>query len=117
MSAVAYVSNQSANQGLDLTPEQEVRRSALVERLHKLGGMPTDRAELLLEALAALVEDRESDNTDSHAKKGPGGPKPVGHRRVEAGLRWPRLTPNTQVGGSVIFRVRIGSRRLELTSD
>ncbi len=41
---------------VDLTPEQEARRAALVERLHKLGGAPTDRAELLLEALAALVE-------------------------------------------------------------
>ena len=62
---------------VDLSPEQEARRSALVERLYKLGGVPTDRAELLLESLAALVEAREakkeSDNTDSHAKKGPGG--------------------------------------------
>jgi len=41
-----------------LTPEQEARRTALVEKLHKLGGAPTDRAELLLEALAALVESR-----------------------------------------------------------
>jgi len=44
---------------VDLTPEQEARRAALVERLHKLGGLPTDRAELLLEALAALVEVKE----------------------------------------------------------
>jgi 5-methylcytosine-specific restriction endonuclease McrA len=44
---------------LDLTPEQEARRAALVERLHKLGGATADRAELLLEALAALVETRE----------------------------------------------------------
>jgi 5-methylcytosine-specific restriction endonuclease McrA len=42
-----------------LTPEQEARRSALVERLHKLGGVPTDRAELMLEGLAALVETKE----------------------------------------------------------
>ncbi len=41
---------------VDLTPEQEARRAALVEKLHKLGVAPTDRAELLLEALAALVE-------------------------------------------------------------
>jgi len=46
--------------GLELSPEQEARRAALVERLHKLGGVPSDRAELLLEALAALVEARES---------------------------------------------------------
>ena len=40
---------------MDLTPEQEARRAALVERLHKLGRVPNDRAELMLEALAALV--------------------------------------------------------------
>jgi len=45
---------------VDLTPEQEARRSALVERLYKLGGVPADRAELLLEALAALVEEKEA---------------------------------------------------------
>ena len=50
---------------LDLTPEQEARRAALVERLHKLGGAPNDRAELMLEALASLVESRE---------RGPRGP-------------------------------------------
>jgi hypothetical protein len=44
---------------MNLTPEQEARRSALVERLHKLGGVPNDRAELMLEALAALVETKE----------------------------------------------------------
>jgi len=45
---------------VDLTPEQEARRLALVERLHKLGGIPTNRAELMLEALAALVESKEA---------------------------------------------------------
>ena len=45
---------------LDLTPEQESRRSALMEKLHKLGGVPADRAELMLEALAALVEEKEA---------------------------------------------------------
>ena len=50
---------------MDLTPEQEARRAALVERLHKLGGIPNDKAELMLEALAALVESKE---------KGPRGP-------------------------------------------
>ncbi len=44
---------------VDLTPEQEARRAALVERLHKLGGAPNDRAELMLESLAALVEAKE----------------------------------------------------------
>jgi len=44
---------------VDLTPEQEARRAAMVERLHKLGGVPNDRGELMLEALAALLESRE----------------------------------------------------------
>jgi hypothetical protein len=44
---------------MDLTPEQETRRAALVERLQKLGGVPDDRAELMLEALAALLEKKE----------------------------------------------------------
>jgi hypothetical protein len=45
---------------VSLTPEQEARRAALVERLHKLGGVSSDQAELLLEALAALVEAQEA---------------------------------------------------------
>lgn len=44
---------------VDLTPEQEARRAALVERLHKLGGVPNNKAELMLEALAAFVETKE----------------------------------------------------------
>ena len=44
---------------VELTPEQEARRSAMVERLHKLGGVPSDRAELMLEGLAALLETKE----------------------------------------------------------
>ncbi len=31
----------------------------MVERLHKLGGVPADRAELMLEAMAALLETKE----------------------------------------------------------
>ena len=46
---------------MKLTPEQEARRSALVERLHKLGGIPQDRAELMLEGLAALLEIKEAE--------------------------------------------------------
>jgi len=53
---------------VDLSPEQEARRSALVERLHKLGGVPADRAELMLESLAALVETKEL-----HSQKCPRG--------------------------------------------
>jgi len=44
---------------VEFTPEQEARRAGLVEKLHKLGKAPADRAELLLDALAALVESSE----------------------------------------------------------
>ena len=44
---------------VDLTPEQEARRAALVERLHKLGEVPSDRAEFFLEALAVWVQSKE----------------------------------------------------------
>ncbi len=54
---------------MDLTPEQEARRAVMVERLHKLGDVPHDRAELMLEALAALIETRE---------RPPGGPSRTG---------------------------------------
>jgi hypothetical protein len=55
----------------DLTPEQEARRAALVERLHKLGGMPNDRVELMLEALAALVESKERGPRGPHISRPP----------------------------------------------
>ena len=72
------------------TPETEDRwlkvaegpRGNLVKEVKKVkraARVDPDQGELLLEALAALVEageaKRESDNTDSHAKKGPGGPR------------------------------------------
>jgi len=44
---------------VDQTPEQKARRAAMVERLFKLGGVPTERAELMLESLEALLETRE----------------------------------------------------------
>ena len=56
---------------MDLTPEQEARRAALVEKLHKLGGAPTDRAELMLEALAALVESKEKTPRGALASRPP----------------------------------------------
>jgi len=49
---------------VDLSPEQEARRSALLERLHKLGGVPTDRAEFMLESMAAFLEIREMEIED-----------------------------------------------------
>ncbi len=53
---------------VELSAEQEARRAALVERLHRLGGVPTDRAELLLEALAALVEEKEGQREPGNAR-------------------------------------------------
>jgi len=73
---------------LELTPEQEVRRAALVERLHKLGAAPADRAELLLEALAALVE--------SHEAEGPRGPS--GPVQIHVHDHGDRLTVATNSG-------------------
>lgn len=75
---------------LDLTPEQEARRAALVERLHKLGDVPNDRVELMLEALAALVESRE---------KGPRGPLVSGPPvQIHVHEKEGRLTVQTQAG-------------------
>jgi hypothetical protein len=56
---------------VDLSPEQEARRSALLERLHKWGGVPADRAEFMLESMAAFLEIREmeiADETDATTK-------------------------------------------------
>ena len=69
---------------VDLSPEQEARRSALLERLHKLGGVPTDRAEFMLESMAAFLEIREMEIADesnantephksAHKRTPPGG--------------------------------------------
>jgi hypothetical protein len=75
---------------MDMTPAQEARRAALVERLHKLGKVPNDRAELMLEALAALVETKV---------RGPRGPlasrPPVQIHVHESGGR---MTVQTEAG-------------------
>jgi 5-methylcytosine-specific restriction endonuclease McrA len=69
---------------VDLTPEQEARRAAMVERLHKLGGVPADRGELMLEGLAALLETKEMEvlgeadaMTNHHKKEQSGTPRGV----------------------------------------
>jgi 5-methylcytosine-specific restriction endonuclease McrA len=65
---------------VDLTPEQEARRAAMVERLHKLGGGPADRGELMLEALAALLESKEIESramTNHQNKEQSGTPRGV----------------------------------------
>jgi len=69
---------------VDLSPEQEARRSALLERLHKLGGVPTGRAEFMLESMAAYLEIREmeiADETDSTTE-----PHKSTHKRTPRGV-------------------------------
>jgi len=90
---------------LDLTPEQEARRAALVERLHKLGGAQTDRVELMLEALAALVEARE---------KGPRGPlasrPPV---QIHVHEKEGRMTVQTHAGERELSRAETEKMRCD----
>jgi hypothetical protein len=69
---------------VDLSPEQEARRSALLERLHKLGGVPADRAEFMLESMAAFLEIREmeiADETEAMIK-----PHKRTHKRTPGGF-------------------------------
>lgn len=78
---------------LDLTPEQEARRAALVERLHKLGATNNDKAELMLEALASLVESREK------APRGPLSAVP-GFRSMSRKTKGAWLLPDPLSGGA-----------------
>ena len=87
---------------MDLTPEQEARRSAMVERLHKLGGVPTDRAELMLEGLAALLETKELQRQKCPRGHFPSRP-PVQihvHENAETG----RMTVQTDAGERELSR-------------
>jgi hypothetical protein len=90
---------------MDLTPEQEARRAALVERLHKLGGVPNNRAELMLEALAALVESKEK------APRGafPGGP-PV---QIQVHESEGRMTVQTATGERELGVAETGRMRCD----
>jgi hypothetical protein len=81
-----------------LTPEQEARRAALVERLHKLGAAPTDRGELILEALAALVEIAEGEK----APRGALGSRPPVQIHVHE--KDDRMVVPTQAGDREIGR-------------
>ena len=74
----------------------------MVERLHKLGGVPNDRAELMLEALAALLETKEL-----RSKKFPRGHFPSRppvqihvHENEETG----RMTVQTNAGERELSR-------------
>ena len=87
---------------MDLTPEQEARRTALVERLHKLGGVPNDRAELILEALVALVETKEL-----QGKKHPRGcvpSRPPVQIHVHENSETGRMTVQTNAGERELSR-------------
>jgi 5-methylcytosine-specific restriction endonuclease McrA len=90
---------------MDLTPEQEARRAALVERLHKLGRVPNDKAELVLEALAALVESME---------KGPRGPlasrPPV---QIHVHENEGRMTVQTEAGERELSRAEADRMRCD----
>jgi 5-methylcytosine-specific restriction endonuclease McrA len=90
---------------MDLTPEQEARRAALVERLHKLGGVPNDKAELMLEALAALVESKE---------KGPRGPLASGPPvQIHVHDNGGRMTVQTEAGERALSRAEADRMRCD----
>jgi len=95
---------------VDLTPEQEARRAALVERLHKLGSVPTDRAELMLEGLAALVESMED------SKRGPRGPlasRPPVQIHVHEDRKTGGMTVQTHAGERELSRAEAERMRCD----
>ncbi len=85
---------------VDLSPEQEARRSALVERLHKLGGVPADRGELMLEGLAALVEIKEAETTP----RGVVASRPPVQIHVHENAKTGRMTVQTNTGERELSR-------------
>jgi 5-methylcytosine-specific restriction endonuclease McrA len=96
---------------MNLTPEQEARRSALVERLHKLGDVPTDRAELMLEALAALLETK-----DLQAQKCPRGhfsSRPPVQIHVHENAENGRMTVQTNAGERELSRAETERMRCD----
>jgi len=109
---------------VDLTPEQEARRSALVERLHKLGGVPNDRAELMLESLAALAESREMEiageaKTKPHKPTQSGTPRGVFSSRppvqihVHEDAKTGRMTVQTDAGERELSRAESDRMRCD----
>ncbi len=96
---------------MKMTPEQEARRSALVERLHKLGGVPADRVELILEALAALVETKEL-----HGGKCPRGhlaSRPPVQIHVHENAETGRMTVQTDSGERELSRAESDRMRCD----
>jgi len=87
---------------MDLTPEQEARRAAMVERLHKLGGGPADRAELMLEALAALLETKELQ--DQKCPRGHRSSRPPVQIHVHENKETGRMTIQSDAGERELSR-------------
>jgi len=100
---------------VDLSPEQEVRRAALVERLHKLGGAPADRAELLLEALAALVETKEDDIRGNMTPRGALHSRPPVQIHVHENAESRRMTIQTASGERELSRAEAERLRCDAT--
>jgi 5-methylcytosine-specific restriction endonuclease McrA len=96
---------------VDLTPEQEARRSALVERLHKLGGVPTDRAELMLEALAALLETKELQG--QKCPRGHLSSRPPVQIHVHENAETGRMTVQTDAGERELSRAETERMRCD----
>ncbi len=85
---------------MKMTPEQEARRSALVKRLHKLGGVPTDRVELMLEGLAALAETIEAEK----CPRGHLASRPPVQIHVHENAETGRMTVQTDAGERELSR-------------
>jgi hypothetical protein len=100
---------------IDLRPEQEARRAALVERLHKLGGAPTDRAELLLEALAALVETKEDEIRGDITPRGAHSVRPPVQIHVHEDAETGRMTVQTASGERELGRAEAERLRCDAT--
>lgn len=94
--------------GVEFSPEQEARRAAMVERLHKLGGVPVDRAELLLEALSALIEVKEG-----KAPRGPSMSGPPVQIHVLEDKATGRMTVPASTGERVLSRAEAERMRCD----
>ena len=98
---------------VELSPEQEARRAALVERLHKLGGVPADRAELLLEALAALVETKEDEIRGNITPRGAHSVRPPVQIHVHEDAATGRMTVETDSGERELGRAEAERMRCD----
>jgi 5-methylcytosine-specific restriction endonuclease McrA len=74
----------------------------MVERLHKLGGVPTDRAELMLEAMAALLETKELQS--QKCPRGHFASRPPVQIHVHENAETGRMTVQTDAGERELSR-------------